>query len=89
MKKLKTNKLPFQLLNIPLFAEDVSSFFRKLIYDSIISRETFGTVRYDMIHLLMLAKKGSLNYENDQTNNSNTEEFYKFETSKKGNNFCI
>lgn len=57
----------FQFFKIPLFSRPVASFFSNLIHDSMNTRAQDSIVRPDMIHLLMLAKKGSLKYDNDQT----------------------
>lgn len=40
--------------------EVLTKYFRSLIYDTISSREVTGTARYDMMQLLIQAKKGTL-----------------------------
>ncbi|KAK9752567.1 Cytochrome P450 [Popillia japonica] len=45
-------------INLQLFSSDIYHFFNKLIKDTIQARETHGTVRPDMIHLLLEARKG-------------------------------
>lgn len=49
------------MLQIQLFTDDVSLFFRNLVKDNIKKRETEGIVRPDLIHMLMEARKGHLN----------------------------
>jgi len=47
----------------------VVNFFRSLVHNTMSTREERGIVRHDMIHLLMQAKKGTLQEdENDTTN---------------------
>lgn len=50
----------FKLLRISLFPKEQSEFFRRIIAEAIENRKKNNIVRYDMIHLLMLARKGSL-----------------------------
>ncbi|KAI4464078.1 cytochrome p450 [Holotrichia oblita] len=45
-------------IKLQLFPGDVYHFFNKLIKDTIQARETHGTIRPDMIHLLLEARKG-------------------------------
>ncbi|KAI4464076.1 cytochrome p450 [Holotrichia oblita] len=45
-------------IKLQLFPGDVYHFFKKLIKDTIQARETHGTIRPDMIHLLLEARKG-------------------------------
>ncbi|KAK9752576.1 Cytochrome P450 [Popillia japonica] len=45
-------------INLQLFSSDIYHFFNKLIKDTIEAREKHGTVRPDMIHLLLEARKG-------------------------------
>ncbi|KAK9752575.1 Cytochrome P450 [Popillia japonica] len=47
-----------KFLKLQLFPSEVYHFFRKLIKDTIQTRETHGIVRPDMIHLLLEARKG-------------------------------
>ncbi|XP_017776440.1 PREDICTED: cytochrome P450 9e2-like [Nicrophorus vespilloides] len=51
------------VLGISFFDKKVEIFFRRLIKDTIKIREENNIVRPDMIHLLMEARKGRLNYE--------------------------
>lgn len=53
----------FQVLNIKFTRPETTDFFTKLVTESIKSREESGLERQDMMHLLMLAKKGSLTYD--------------------------
>jgi hypothetical protein len=50
-------------------ANSVVSFFRSLVQDTISAREQKGIVRPDMIHLLMQARKGTLQVDENGTNN--------------------
>ncbi|XP_049869418.1 uncharacterized protein LOC126369166 [Pectinophora gossypiella] len=50
-------------LNIKLFSEQTSSFFKNLVLQTMEDRETRNILRPDMIHLLMEAKKGKLTHE--------------------------
>ncbi|KAJ9573565.1 hypothetical protein L9F63_009050 [Diploptera punctata] len=50
-------------LNIKLISDKMSNFFRSLILDTMKIREDKGIVRSDMIHLLMQARKGTLQNE--------------------------
>ncbi|KAF2886705.1 hypothetical protein ILUMI_19468, partial [Ignelater luminosus] len=52
-----------KLLGINLFDKNVTEFFRRLVKTNIQFREKNGTVRPDMIHLLMEARKGRLRHE--------------------------
>uniref|UniRef100_A0A6M2DZN4 Putative cytochrome n=1 Tax=Xenopsylla cheopis TaxID=163159 RepID=A0A6M2DZN4_XENCH len=52
-----------KILNIPLIDRKCGEFFRHLVHDTMKMREERGIVRPDMIHLLMQAKKGSLQHE--------------------------
>ncbi|KAF2885200.1 hypothetical protein ILUMI_20975 [Ignelater luminosus] len=59
------------LLNIKMFSERVTDFFKSLVKQTLKIRTEQGIVRPDMIHLLMEAKKGRLGYEN-QNNDIDT-----------------
>ncbi|CAG9824138.1 unnamed protein product [Phaedon cochleariae] len=48
----------YRLLGLRLFEDDVETFFKSLVDDTIKIREEKGIVRHDMIHLLMEARKG-------------------------------
>lgn len=50
-----------QFLRIKVVDEVLTKYFRTLIYDTISTREMTGTTRYDMMQLLIQAKKGTLN----------------------------
>ncbi|XP_077285508.1 uncharacterized protein LOC143910785 [Arctopsyche grandis] len=52
-----------KILNIPLARPQVTAFFKNLVYSMMRDREHNKLLRYDMIHLLMEAKKGSLIHE--------------------------
>uniref|UniRef100_A0A6M2DZU0 Putative cytochrome n=1 Tax=Xenopsylla cheopis TaxID=163159 RepID=A0A6M2DZU0_XENCH len=52
-----------KLLNIKLIGDDCSNFFLKLVQDTMIKRKEESIFRPDMIHLLMEAKKGTLENE--------------------------
>ena len=53
----------FQLLNIRMIPDEVALFFRKIIDETVRLREKNKTVRPDLIHLMMLSRKGKLKYE--------------------------
>jgi len=46
-------------------SSSVVNFFRSLVHNTISTREQRGIVRPDMIHLLMQAKKGTLQADDD------------------------
>lgn len=48
----------YKILGMKVFDEDVNTFFRKVIDDSVKNREEKGIIRQDMIHILMEARKG-------------------------------
>ncbi|KAF5306332.1 hypothetical protein FQA39_LY09030 [Lamprigera yunnana] len=50
-------------IKIPMINKKVGSFFRSIVKDAIRVRKENGIVRPDMLHLLMEAQKGNLNYE--------------------------
>lgn len=70
-------------MNIKFTRPETTSFFTKLVTESIESREESGIVRQDMIHLLMLAKKGTLTYD-DSDNDSKDAGFATVEESAIG-----
>ncbi|XP_023717552.1 cytochrome P450 9e2 isoform X2 [Cryptotermes secundus] len=59
-----------KLLRIKLLPDFVANFFRSLVHGTMSTREEKGIVRPDMIHLLMQAKKGTLQGDDNVTNNS-------------------
>ena len=58
-----------QLLNIKFMSSYVGNFFRSLVHNTMSTREERGIVRPDMIQLLMQAKKGTLQGDENATNN--------------------
>ncbi|XP_069676306.1 cytochrome P450 9e2-like [Periplaneta americana] len=52
-----------QRLGVSLIPGKIADFFRVIVKDTILTREREGIVRPDMIHLLMQAKKGTLQEE--------------------------
>ncbi|PNF31078.1 Cytochrome P450 9e2 [Cryptotermes secundus] len=58
-----------KLLNMKLMSKTLANFFRSLVHNTISTREEKGIVRPDMIHLLMQAKKGTLQGEDNGTTN--------------------
>ena len=61
-----------QLLNIKFMSSPVVNFFRSLVHNTMSTREERGIVRPDMIHLLMQAKKGTLQGDDNATANGNS-----------------
>ncbi|KAJ9573563.1 hypothetical protein L9F63_009048 [Diploptera punctata] len=58
-----------KILNIKMLSDKMTNYFRSLILDTMDTRENKGIIRPDMIHLLMQARKGTLQSEdNDVTN---------------------
>ncbi|XP_017776436.1 PREDICTED: cytochrome P450 9e2-like [Nicrophorus vespilloides] len=53
----------FKVIGISFFDKKVSTFFRRIVKDTIKMREENNITRPDMIHLLMEARKGRFNYE--------------------------
>jgi cytochrome P450 family 9 len=47
----------------------VVNFFRSMVHNTMSTREEKGIVRPDMIHLLMQAKKGTLQGDDNSTTN--------------------
>ncbi|XP_059611831.1 uncharacterized protein LOC132258517 [Phlebotomus argentipes] len=56
-------------VGIKLFSEKFSTFFRKLVWDTIRYRERENIVRPDMINLLIQARKGKLKHEDEEMDN--------------------
>jgi len=56
-----------QLLHIKFMSSSVVNFFRSLVHNTMSTREERGIVRPDMIHLLMQAKKGTLQADDNAT----------------------
>ena len=54
-----------KLLNIGLLNKKVNKFFQNAVCETMAVRDKEGIVRPDMINLLMLAKKGKLDYQSD------------------------
>ena len=61
-----------QLLNIKFMSTSVANFFRSLVHNTMSTREERGIVRPDMIQLLMQAKKGTLQGDENATTNGNS-----------------
>lgn len=57
----------FKKLNVKIFSEDVSYFFRTLVKNNIKMREAKSIVRPDMMHLLIEARKNGLSSEEPQS----------------------
>lgn len=53
----------FQFFRIALLSKEASSFFRKIVLETIDTRERKNIIRPDMINLLIEAKKGKLKHE--------------------------
>ncbi|CAH0564732.1 unnamed protein product [Brassicogethes aeneus] len=62
----------FKIFSVSLFGKELSRFFRGLITDTIRTREEKHIVRNDMINLLMEARKGSINKQDDETTSVDT-----------------
>jgi len=60
-----------KLLNIKFMSSSVVNFFRSLVHNTMSVREEKGIVRPDMIHLLMQAKKGTLQADDNATTTGN------------------
>jgi cytochrome P450 family 9 len=61
-----------QLLGMDLIPGNITEFFRKLVLDTVATREREGIVRPDMLQLLIEAKKGTLHDENSAENQKST-----------------
>ncbi|XP_069676219.1 cytochrome P450 9e2-like [Periplaneta americana] len=59
-----------KLFGVTLFPEKIPNFFRSLVKDTIATREREGIVRPDLLHLLMQARKGTLQDENSTEQHS-------------------
>jgi cytochrome P450 family 9 len=57
-----------QLLGATIIPKKVTQFFRAMIHQTVSTREKEGTVRPDIIHFLMQAKKGALKDETSSEN---------------------
>jgi cytochrome P450 family 9 len=53
-----------QFLGINLIPGKITQFFRRLVLDTIATREQEGIIRPDLLQLLIQAKKGTLREEN-------------------------
>ncbi|CAH0564730.1 unnamed protein product [Brassicogethes aeneus] len=62
----------FKIFSISLFSKEVSAFFRGLISDTIRTREEKHIVRNDMINLLMEARKGNIQKQDDESTSVDT-----------------
>lgn len=67
-----------------VLSKRVSSFFRRIVEESIQQRESKKLIRPDMIHLLMQARKGQLKYE-DQHELNEDGSFVTFDKNPNGN----
>ncbi|XP_026332430.1 cytochrome P450 9e2-like, partial [Hyposmocoma kahamanoa] len=61
-----------KIFKLTLFMKSQQEFFRKLISETMESRELQQTIRPDMIHLLMQAKKGKLTYDEKPSHGADT-----------------
>ncbi|XP_017770134.1 PREDICTED: cytochrome P450 9e2-like [Nicrophorus vespilloides] len=59
-----------KVINITLFNEKVSNFFKNLVKETIKLREENGIVRPDMLNLMMEARKGRLKHEEANFNDT-------------------
>lgn len=57
-----------KLLGLQIFDERPRNFFRKIVEDTVKLREENNIIRPDMIHILMEARKGTLNHIEDKEN---------------------
>lgn len=55
--------LKFQILKLTVLPKDATTYFKKIVLETIDTREKNNIVRPDMINLLMQAKKGKLKHE--------------------------
>lgn len=53
----------FQIFNVPLLSKGASNYFKKIVVDTIITRERENIFRPDMINLLIEAKRGQLMHD--------------------------
>lgn len=70
------------MLQVRIFSQSVSNFFHEIVHDTIRIRQEKGIVRPDVIHLLMEAKKGQLEY--DESNTAEDSGFAVVEESEYG-----
>ncbi|KAJ8728452.1 hypothetical protein PYW08_016837 [Mythimna loreyi] len=55
-------------LKLDVLSDAAKQFFRKLVLETMVDRETRNIIRPDMIHLLMESKKGKLTHEDIKSN---------------------
>nr|QLI62194.1 cytochrome P450 45 [Streltzoviella insularis] len=72
-----------KLFKLSLFTKETKDFFTELVTSTMKDRETHNTIRPDMIHLLMEAKKGQLTHE-DKTAQDEDAGFATVEESSVG-----
>lgn len=70
-------------LKIKFFSSEIEEFFQQAIKETMRIREEKGIIRYDMINLLMQAKKGKLSHDSKEEQKI-TEGFSTVEESKLG-----
>lgn len=75
-------------LRIKIFAKEHEQFFRDVIRDTVDERQKNNIVRNDMLHLLLLAKEGKLNEQQDREIDQDTgfatiSEMIAYKTSEK------
>nr|UZE89898.1 cytochrome P450 CYP9GN5 [Chrysoperla zastrowi sillemi]UZE89899.1 cytochrome P450 CYP9GN5 [Chrysoperla zastrowi sillemi]UZE89901.1 cytochrome P450 CYP9GN5 [Chrysoperla zastrowi sillemi] len=58
-----------KIFNLSLFPSKIYEFFRNIVEESIRIRKTQNIVRYDLIHLLLEAKKEQINKINEKSDN--------------------
>ncbi|XP_053608012.1 uncharacterized protein LOC128673884 [Plodia interpunctella] len=58
------SKRLMSILKISLFSQEIKHFFQSIVLDTMEDREKNNIIRPDMIHLLMEAKKGNLEHDN-------------------------
>lgn len=75
-----------KFLNIPFFSKAVNEFFKSLITETMANRERDNIVRPDMVHLLMLAKKGKLKHEEEENGHHADAGFAAVNEHLSGNN---
>jgi hypothetical protein len=61
-----------QFFGINLIPGKIAKFFKALVLDMITTREREGIVRPDLLHLLIQAKKGTLQDENSAENHKSS-----------------
>nr|QZM07460.1 cytochrome P450 monooxygenase CYP9EK5 [Lasioderma serricorne] len=75
-----------KLIDIPLFPSEVSKFFRRIVQETIKTREEQNIIRPDMIHLLMEAKKGRLQHDSSKTTDAGFASVEEFNVGKRSAN---